>query len=40
MIKVFVALEYPYVYYDLPLLRDSLHLVRDTNAEKEFDIAI
>ena len=34
------ALDCPYVYYALPLLRDTLHLVRDTAAEKEFDIAI
>ena len=34
------ALELPYVYYAPPLLRDRLHLVRDTAEEKEFDIAI
>ena len=34
------ALECPYVY-DVPsLIRGTLHLVRDTAAEKEFDIAI
>ena len=34
------ALEYSYVYYVPPLLRGRLHLVRYTEAEKEFDIAI
>ena len=34
------AFECPYVYYAHPLLRGSLHLVRDTAAEKESDIAI
>ena len=34
------ALECPYVYSACPLLRGRLHLVRDTAAEKEFDIAI
>ena len=40
--KFFVefAFECPYVYYAPPLLRGSLHLVRDTAAEKESDIAI
>ena len=32
------ALECPYVYYNPPLLRGRLHLVRDTGAEKEFDV--
>ena len=34
------SFECPYVYYAPPLLRGSLHLVRDTAAEKEFDIAM
>ena len=34
------ALECPYFYHGAPLLRDRLHLVRDTAVEKEFDIAI
>ena len=34
------AFECPYVYYAPPLLRGSFHLVRDTAAEKESDIAI
>ena len=34
------ALEYPYIYYAPPLLSGSLDLVRDTAAEKEFDIAV
>ena len=36
------ALECPfkYVYYAPPLLRGRLHLLWDTAAEKEFDIAI
>ena len=34
------APDFPYVYYVSPLLRDSLRIVRDTAAEKEFDIAI
>ena len=34
------ALECPYVHHAPPLLRNRLHLVRDTAAEKEFDIAI
>ena len=43
IIKIFLlesALECPYVYQVSLLLRDRLHLVRDTAAEKEFDIAI
>ena len=34
------SLEYLYVYCALSLLKGRLHLVRDTAAEKEFDIAI
>ena len=34
------ALESPNVYQVSPVLRDRLHLVRGTAAEKEFDIAI
>ena len=34
------ALECLYVYDAPPLLRGRFHLVRDTAAEKEFDIAI
>ena len=34
------TLDRPYVYYAPPFLRGRLHLVRDTAAEKEFDIAI
>ena len=34
------ALEWPYVYYVPPFLRDKLHLVRVIAIEKEFDIAI
>ena len=34
------ALEYPYVYCTPPLLRARLRPVRDTAAEKEFDIAV
>ena len=30
----------PYVYYVSPLMRRRLHLVRDTAAEKEVDIAV
>ena len=31
---------FPYVYYIPPVIRVRLHLVRDTAAEKEVDIAI
>ena len=34
------ALECPYIYYTPPLLRGRLYLVRDTAAEKEFDMAM
>ena len=34
------TLECQYIYYAPPFLRGRLHLVRDTAAEKEFDIAI
>ena len=34
------ALQCPYIYYVPPLLRSRLHFVRDTAAEKEFDITI
>ena len=34
------ALECPCIYYAPPLLRGTLHLVRDTATEKEFGIAI
>ena len=30
----------PYAYYGPPLIRGRLHLLRDTVAEKEVDIAI
>ena len=40
MIKVFLLEICPYVYYVLPLIRGRHHLVRDTAAEKEADIAI
>ena len=34
------GLECPCVYYAHPLLKSRLHLIRDTAAEKEFDIAM
>ena len=34
------ALECPYIYYTPPLLWGRLYLVRDTAAEKEFDMAM
>ena len=34
------ALNCRYVYYAPPLLRGSFHLVRDMDAEKEFEFAI
>ena len=34
------ALEFPDVYKASPLLKDRFHLVRNTAAEKEFNIAI
>ena len=40
MIKVFLLEIYPYVYYIPPVIRGRLHLVRDTAADKEVDIAI
>ena len=40
MIKVFLLEICPYVYYVSPLIKGRLHLVRDTAAEKEVDIAI
>ena len=40
MIKVFLLEICPYVYYVHPLIKGRLHLVRDTAAEKEVDIAV
>ena len=40
MIKVFLLEICPYVYYIPPVIRGRLHLVRDTAAGKEVDIAI
>ena len=40
MIKVFLLEICPYVYYIPPVIRGRLHLVRDTAADKEVDIAI
>ena len=39
-LKFFLLEICPYVYYVPPLVRISLHLVRDTTAEKEVDIVI
>ena len=38
--KSFLLEIFPYIYYVPPLIRGRLHLVRDTAAEKEVDIAI
>ena len=40
MIKVFLLEICPYVYYVPPLIRGRLHVVRNTAAKKEVDIAI
>ena len=40
MIKAFLLEICPHIYYVPPLIRGRLHLVRDTAAEKEVDIAI
>ena len=40
MIKAYLLEIFPYVYYVPPFLRGRLHLVRDTVAEKEVDIAV
>ena len=39
-VKVFLLEICSYVYFVPPLIRGRLHLVRDTDAEKEADIAI
>ena len=40
MIKVFLEGIYAYLYYVSPLIKARLNLVRNTAAEKEFDITI
>ena len=40
IIKIYLLEIGPYVYYVRPLIRNRLHLVIDTAAEKEVDIAI
>ena len=39
-VQVFLLEICPYVYYVPPLIRGRLHLVRDTAAEQEVDIAV